>query len=128
MAESAGIENNLPAILASMKTMEANMQRNLEELYASMQKYLEEMATGIQEMREVMEADREEMISNLQEISAATELELAVENIVHCVKFGVPNILVEHTLNESNMEVNQDVTSVGLTENSSCLLYTSRCV
>ena len=53
------------------------------------------------------------------ERSADIEVDLTVENIVPCDKFEVPNVLVEHTLKESIMEVNQDVTSGGLTENSS---------
>ena len=122
MAELAEIKNALADLLASMKTM----SEESKAWHASMEKFSEERKAAEEEMIasrqnfwEEMEADREEMIANLQEISAETEINLTVENIVHCYNFEVPNVLVEHTLKESNMKVNQDVTTEGLTENSS---------
>ena len=126
MAESKGLENALAAILAKMETMSEEMKASREEMIADMQRISEESKARDEEMIairqkfwEEMDADREERMAKLQEMSADIEVDLSVENIVPCDNFEVPNVLVEHTLNESNMEVNQDVTFEGLTENGS---------
>ena len=102
-----------------MKAVEEEMIVDIQGVSEESEARDEEMIAIRQKCWEEMDADREERMAKLQEMSADIEVDLPVENIVPCDNFEVPNVLVEHTLNESNMEVNQDVTSEGLTDNSS---------
>ena len=141
MADSKGIENALAAILAKMETL----SEEIKDSNMSRQKFWEEM-----------NADREEWMAKLQEMSADIEVDLTVENSVPCDNFEVPNVLVEHTLNESNIneathlghsislfdmveyldyafhysEDNESEISSSntISPEHTCLLYTSRCV